>query len=132
MLSGQLDTAGLVAAKADMKILLLAGPRWKEPLSEQSPFANSPDREVTHRLPEEGDVIGHQEKAERQHPQSKDGQYREHSSKDKEDSYRHSDPLRLRVTKVAKNPSDLAGHLMFQMPERLPQNSSAGHILHAL
>jgi hypothetical protein len=104
---------------------------WKEALSEQGPFVNAPNGKAPDGLPQERDVIGHQQQAQRQHPYSEERQDRENPPEDEENADGQPDPLGRRMAKVPENPRDLAGHFVFQVPERLSQNSSAAKGSHA-
>jgi hypothetical protein len=66
---------------------------WKEALSQQGPFSNGPDRKAANGLSQEGDVIGHQQQAQRQHPYPEEREDRKDPSDDEENAYRKPDPL---------------------------------------
>ena len=113
-----------------LQVLLSVGAFWKEALSEQGPFANGPDRKTTDRLAQEGDVVGHQQQAQRQHPYPEERQDRKYPSDDEENANGQPDPLGRRMAQVSENARDFSRHLMFQMPECLPQNSFAANGSH--
>ena len=91
-----------------------------------------PKREPAYGLLQYGYVIGDQQKAQGQHPQSQKRQDREDPAKDEEETHRNPNPPRIRVAEAAKDTSDLSRHLMFQTSERLPQNGSSVFVSHAL
>jgi hypothetical protein len=103
---------------------------WKKSLSEQRPFVNGPDRKPTDRLLQERDVVGHQQKAQRQHPYSEERQDREYPSDNEENADGQPDPSGCWMAEVSEHPRDFAGHFMLQVPECLPQNSSAANGSH--
>jgi hypothetical protein len=107
-------------------------PFRKESLPERSPFMDCPKREPAYGLLQYGYVIGDQQKAQGQHPQSQKRHDREDPAKDEAETAGNPNPSRIRMGEAAKDTSDLARHLMLQTSERLPQNGSSVFVSHAL
>ena len=124
-------TSWVACCRPEWPQKLILRPLRKEPLPEHRPFLDRPKREASHRLLQEGHVIGDQEQPEGQHPQSKEWQYREDSAQHQEDAHGNPDPSRIGMAEIAEDVRDFSRNLMFQMSECLPENGSAAMRCHA-
>jgi len=112
--------------------MLLPGRLPGEALSDGSPSIDGPDREPAYGFLQDGYVIGDQEKAQRQHPYAQERQDREDPAEDQQDAHRDPDPSGIGMADTAQDLGDLAGNLVLQALERLPQDGSAALVCHAL
>ena len=104
----------------------------KEPLPESGPFPDPPDGEAPDRSPQEGHVIGDQQKTQGQHPQAQKRQDREDAAEHEEYSHWNANPSGIRVAQASEDTRHLARHLVFELPERPSQNSPAVACRHIL
>jgi len=108
----------------------MPAPSCRYPLAERSPLLDAPDCKAPNRLLEKGQVIGYQEKAQGQHPESQKGQDGEDAAEDEQNSCRQPDPSCLRMPEVAQDAGDLPWHFVLQVSEGLSQNCSSALMPH--
>lgn len=99
-------------------------------MPKRSPLFDAPDCKAPNRLPEKGQVISYQEKAQRQHPETQKGQDGEDAAEDEQNSCGQSDPSCLRMPEVAQDSGDLAWHFVLQVSEGLSQDRSSALMPH--